>query len=71
MVSTELRRLLNEDEAAAHLGVTPGTLSVWRCTKRYALAYIKCGRLVRYRLEDLERFIETRRVKPLTLRVEK
>jgi excisionase family DNA binding protein len=59
-----LSRLLTEDEAAEVLGVTPQTLSVWRCTRRYSLAWVKCGRLVRYRAKDLEKFIESRRVQP-------
>ena len=59
-----LSRLLTEDEAAEILGVTPQTLSVWRCTRRYPLAFIKAGRLVRYRQEDLKKFIESRCVRP-------
>jgi len=53
-------QLLDEISAAAILGVTPGTLQVWRCTKRYNLIYIKIGRLVKYRLADLMAFIESR-----------
>ena len=59
-----LSRLLTESEAAELLGVTPQTLSVWRCTKRYSLAWIKCGRLIRYRAKDLDTFIQSRRVQP-------
>ena len=51
-----------EHEAAQILGVTPGTLSVWRSTRRYPLPYVKVGRLVRYRDSDLLRFIEARTV---------
>lgn len=54
--------LLNTEEAAAYLGVTPGTLEVWRCTKRYNLAYIKVGRLVRYRRGVLDAFLAARTV---------
>lgn len=49
--------LLTRPEAAAVLGVKVGTLAVWHCTKRYALPVIKVGRLVKYRLSDLQRFI--------------
>jgi D-aminopeptidase len=56
---------LTEDEAAEFLGVEASTLSVWRCTKRYPLPYIKVGRLVRYDLEDLVKFCESRRVMPI------
>lgn len=52
--------LLSTEEAARQLGVTPGTLMVWRCTRRYPLRFIKVGRKVRYRPADLEAFLELR-----------
>ncbi len=52
--------LLCAAEAAAYLGVTVGTLEVWRSTRRYPLSYIKVGRAVRYRREDLITFVESR-----------
>ena len=36
-------RLVDEKIAAEILGITAGTLSVWRCTRRYALPYLKIG----------------------------
>jgi hypothetical protein len=54
--------LVNEKRAAEILGITPGTLSVWRCVRRYPLPYTKIGRAVRYRVDDLERFIQSRTV---------
>jgi hypothetical protein len=54
--------LLDEKQAAELLNVTPGTLSVWRCTRRYPLPYVKVGRSVKYRLADIEAFIERRTV---------
>ena len=54
--------LLSEQQAAAHIGVKPTTLQVWRSTRRYALAYIKVGRLVRYRLSALDAFRLSREV---------
>lgn len=54
--------LLESLEAAEYLGVSPGTLEVWRSTKRYYLPYIKVGRLVKYRLSDLDDFLESRTV---------
>ncbi|MFC1552196.1 helix-turn-helix domain-containing protein [Candidatus Latescibacterota bacterium] len=56
----ELSRLLTPDEAAAILGVSPQTLAVWRTTKRYPLAFVKVGRLIRYRIEDIKLFIDSR-----------
>lgn len=55
--------LLTPIEVSALLGVTVDTLSVWRCTHRYpALKYIKVGRSIRYRSEDVENFINSRTV---------
>ena len=33
------------------------TLAVWRCTGRFNLPFVKVGRAVRYRREDVEAFI--------------
>lgn len=52
--------LLTATEVSQILGITPGTLAVWRATKRYDLPYVKSGRLVRYREEDVEAFITSR-----------
>lgn len=54
--------LLDANQAAEYLGTTAGTLGVWRCTRRYALPYIKIGRRVKYRREDLDRFLAERTV---------
>ncbi len=54
--------LLNPGEAAAYLGVTESTLSVWRCVGRYNIPYIKSGRLVKYRKSALDAFLERRTV---------
>jgi hypothetical protein len=56
----EATRLLTEDQTAAILQVSPGTLSVWRSTGRYNLPFVKIGRKVRYRAGDLRQFIESR-----------
>jgi excisionase family DNA binding protein len=53
-------KLLTPDEVSELLSVTTHTLAVWRCEGRYHLPYIKTGRLVRYREEDVQRFIEDR-----------
>jgi excisionase family DNA binding protein len=54
------RELLDEQAAAAFLDVSPGTLSVWRSTGRYALPFVKVGRKVRYRRADLAEWLESR-----------
>jgi excisionase family DNA binding protein len=50
--------LLTPAQAAEILGVTIGTLAVWRCTARYPLPFVKIGRRVKYRLADINNFIE-------------
>ena len=52
--------LINERAAAEFLGVSPGTLSVWRSTGRWAIPFIKVGGSVRYKRIDLERWLESR-----------
>jgi excisionase family DNA binding protein len=56
--------LLTRRQAARILGVKPNKLAVWATAKRYKLAYIKVGSLVRYRRRDLEQFIERQTVAP-------
>ena len=51
-------KLLTPKEAAVILGVSPGTLAIWRCTKRYALSYRKIGRRIMYHPRDVSAFIE-------------
>ena len=55
-------QLLTNNQAAAFLGVSPSTLTTWRCTKRYALPFIKVGGCVRYAESDLIEFIAARRI---------
>ena len=52
--------LLDDAQAAAALSVKPGTLAVWRTTGRYALPYLKIGRLVRYKAGDLAEWLQGR-----------
>ncbi|MBD2704829.1 helix-turn-helix domain-containing protein [Spirosoma sp. BT702] len=50
--------LLDRKSAAKYLRISPGTLAVWDCTKRYDLKPLKVGRSVRYRRSELDKFIE-------------
>ncbi|MDQ1086171.1 helix-turn-helix domain-containing protein [Siphonobacter sp. SORGH_AS_1065] len=52
--------LLDRRAAAKYLRVSPGTLAVWDCTKRYDLKPIRIGRTIRYRLSDLDQFVQDR-----------
>lgn len=53
-------KLLDDKQAAEYLTVSAGTLSVWRSTGRYALPFIKVGRMVRYRVVDLDAWLDAR-----------
>ena len=53
--------VMNDVDAAAYLGMSPNTLRKWRTTGR-GPAYIRCGRLKKYRLADLEAYIEKQMV---------
>lgn len=55
-----MSELLNEFEAAEYLDVKVSTLRIWRYAGRYDLPFVKIGRLVRYRAEDLEKWIASR-----------
>lgn len=57
MAVADFTQLLTPEVVAEWLGVTPHTLAVWRCSKRYPLAYVKVGSNVRYRAKDVEAFI--------------
>ena len=54
--------LLTEAQAAERLGVKPQTLQAWRCRARYPLAFVRVGRLIRYRESAIESFLQARTV---------
>lgn len=53
-------QLLDPNQAAEILRVGAATLSVWRCTGRYQLPFLKMGHRVFYRAGDLRQFIARR-----------
>lgn len=59
--------LINEKEAAEIMSLSRNTLRMWRCRKK-GPAYIKLGQgynaRVRYKISDLEEFIERNKVQP-------
>ncbi len=55
-----LESLIQPEQAAEVLGISPGTLQVWRSTGRYNLPYVKVGGRVMYRPADVQAFIENR-----------
>ncbi|MCC6297094.1 MAG: helix-turn-helix domain-containing protein [Pseudomonadales bacterium] len=50
--------LLTEDEAAQLLKIQPATLACWRVKGRPHLPFVRVGRCVRYRRQDILVFIE-------------
>jgi helix-turn-helix protein len=54
-----ISQLLTPTEVAAALHSTTGTLAVWRCTRRKALPFVRLGRKILYRSEDVQAFIAT------------
>lgn len=63
MTMLALPELLTPAEAAGVLGVEVSTLAVWRCTGRYDVPYIRVGRAIRYRREELDAWLESRTVR--------
>lgn len=55
--------LLAPADAADKLGTTVGTLAHWRYTKQ-GPPYVKIGHAVRYRIADLDKWIEANTVRP-------
>lgn len=55
--SADARIVLTNKEAARKLGISHRTLEDWRLTNR-GPRFVKLGRLVRYRLDDLLDFMD-------------
>ena len=48
---------LTPDQAAEYLSIRPQTLAKWRCCGQ-GPRFVRVGRLIRYRLADLESYVE-------------
>jgi len=57
-------KLVDQNEAAAFLGISAKTLATWRSERRYSLAYVRVGRAIRYEPAALLAFVQRRRVGP-------
>lgn len=58
-------QLLTRKEAAEYIGVNEAVLSMWSSSESYGLQRIKVGRVFKYRVSDIEEFIDrhlTRRI---------
>ena len=59
-IPTTISRLLTPAEAATALHVSADTLAVWRSTQRVSLKFVRIGRKILYRAEDVQEFIVAR-----------
>ncbi len=57
---------LSPADVAAECGIPETTQAVWRCTNRYGFRklVVKVGNRVRYRREEVERWLESHRLEP-------
>jgi excisionase family DNA binding protein len=55
-----VERLLTPKETADLLGVAETTLAIWRCTRRVVLPFVKIGKFVRYKPDDVSAFVAER-----------
>lgn len=51
---------MTPEQVAEMLHTTTGVLNTWRHTGRYNLPFIKVGRKVLYKAEDVEAWLESR-----------
>lgn len=49
---------MTETELARYLGLSPGTLRVWRSTKKVEIPYFKIGKAVRYNKAEVDAFLD-------------
>ncbi len=54
--------LMNIQEAAEYLGLTVGTMYQWR--SQHKVPYIKVGRKVKFKKDQLDQWLATRTVQP-------
>ena len=58
-------KLIERTDAAEYLGVSPGTLANWQSTGFRKVPHIKIGKRVKYRISDLDLFIESNLINSL------
>lgn len=62
------RHLMKTKEAAKYLKLSPGTLEVDRCTRSINIPFYKIGGAVRYDINDLNDFLDSRKCVAGTVR---
>ena len=53
-----LPTLLTVKETALLLNIQPQTLAVWRHRRKFTLPWVTVGSSIKYKLEDIQKFIE-------------
>ncbi len=56
-------KIITEKEAAIHLGLAVQTLRNWRY-RRKGPPYLKISRAVRYKISDIEKFLQQHKIIP-------
>lgn len=64
METISLPSLLTREQAADFLGIERQTLAAWAVSGSYDLPFIRVGRSVRYRRDDLLAWLDSRTVRP-------
>ena len=54
----DLSPLLTEGQVAELLGLKPQTLAAWRSTGRVEIPYVKIGKAVRYKPQDVVAYLQ-------------
>ena len=58
MANTSVERLLDSAELAERLSIPVRTLDQW-AYRKVGPSYVKCGRHRRYRIQDVERWLDS------------
>lgn len=53
-------KYLTPKELSKYLEISTQTLAIWRTNKTYPLPYIKVGGRVRYKIEDVQNWLDSR-----------
>ena len=61
--ATSITGVMTEPETAEHIGISLSGLRKWRNDGR-GPAYVRLGRLIRYRRTDIEEWLEKRMISP-------
>jgi len=53
---------LDTDQASQHLSLSPDTLKKYRCTREQPIPFYKRNGIIRYKLAELDQFLENGKV---------